>query len=185
MIEIHHLTSLDAAAINRIITGYTSHETFTVTYSDTPEHTTFSLQKTPLPQPFVKQFEPADEATVQRYNQTVTHGYSYGAYDGDLLIGLLVGEPHFWNHTIWVHEFHIAEGYRQQGIGTQLMAAVSVQASQNGFRALVCETQNTNAPAIHAYRRLGFRPEGIDIAYYTNQDYPGGEVAVFMKKRLG
>lgn len=185
MIEIHPLLALDAAAINRIITGYTAHETFTITYSDTPEHTAFSLQKTPLPQPYVKQFAPTDEGTVQRYNQILTEGYSYGAYAGDTLIGLLVAEPHFWNHTIWVHEFHVAEGYRQQGIGAQLMAAVSAQASQNGFRALVCETQNTNAPAIHAYRRLGFRPEGIDIAYYTNQDYPGGEVAVFMKKRLG
>lgn len=185
MIEIHPLLALDAAAINRIITGYTAYETFTVTYSDTPEHTAFSLQKTPLPQPYVKQFAPTDEGTVQRYNQILTEGYSYGAYAGDTLIGLLVAEPHFWNHTIWVHEFHVAEGYRQQGIGAQLMAAVSAQASQNGFRALVCETQNTNAPAIHAYRRLGFRPEGVDIAYYTNSDYPGGEVAVFMKKRLG
>ena len=60
MIEIHPLLALDAAAINRIITGYTTHETFTVTYSDTPEHTAFNLQKTPLLQPFVKRFAPTD-----------------------------------------------------------------------------------------------------------------------------
>ena len=38
---------------------------------------------------------------------------------------------------------------------------------------------------IDTYRRLGFRLEGIDLSHYTNADYPDGEVAVFMKRRVG
>lgn len=49
---------------------------------------------------------------------------------------------------------------------------------------MVCETQSTNGAAIEAYHRLGFRVEGVDISYYSNEDYPDGECAVFMKKRL-
>ena len=54
-----------------------------------------------------------------------------------------------------------------------------------GLRTLVCETRNTNVPAIRFYRKLGLDLEGIDLSYYSNTDYPDGEIAVFMKKRLG
>jgi len=53
-----------------------------------------------------------------------------------------------------------------------------------GLRIIVWETQTTNVPAIRAARRLGFQLESIDISYYTNADYPAGEMAVFMKRRL-
>jgi ribosomal protein S18 acetylase RimI-like enzyme len=49
---------------------------------------------------------------------------------------------------------------------------------------MVCETQNTNAPAIAFYRRVGFELDGIDLSYYSNEDVTQGEVALFMKLRL-
>ena len=64
------------------------------------------------------------------------------------------------------------------------METVAELDRKDGFRILVCETQTTNAPAIVFYRQLGFVMEGIDVSYYSNQDYPNGEIAVFMKKRL-
>ncbi len=64
------------------------------------------------------------------------------------------------------------------------MECPAEKARRAGFRAIVCETQNTNATAIKIYRKLGFRLEGIDISYYSNNDYPDGEIAVFMKRRL-
>ena len=41
-----------------------------------------------------------------------------------------------------------------------------------------------DAAAIQIYRQLGFRVEGVDLSYYTNEDYPDGEIAIFMKRRL-
>ena len=67
------------------------------------------------------------------------------------------------------------------------MERVAEKASRAGFRIMVCETQNTNPTAINVYRKLGFRVEGIegiDISFYSNHDYPEGEIAVFMKRRL-
>jgi ribosomal protein S18 acetylase RimI-like enzyme len=49
---------------------------------------------------------------------------------------------------------------------------------------IVCETQNTNVPAIRFYRALGFTVDGIDVSLYTNDDLARGEVALFLKKRL-
>jgi ribosomal protein S18 acetylase RimI-like enzyme len=43
---------------------------------------------------------------------------------------------------------------------------------------ILCETQTTNVPAIDFYRRVGFKLEGIDLSYYSNEDWPDGEVAV-------
>jgi len=64
------------------------------------------------------------------------------------------------------------------------MEAVAQKAKAAGLRAIVCETQNTNATAVNVYRRLGFAVEAVDISYYSNNDYPDGDVAVFMKWRL-
>jgi ribosomal protein S18 acetylase RimI-like enzyme len=65
-----------------------------------------------------------------------------------------------------------------------LMECVAEKAKGAGFRTIVCETQNTNVMAIKIYRKLGFRLEGIDISCYSNSDYPDGEIAVLMKRRL-
>ena len=64
------------------------------------------------------------------------------------------------------------------------MEDVAQRAKNAGFRTIVCETQNTNVMAIKVYSKLGFRLEGIDISHYANNDYPDGEIAVFMKRRL-
>ena len=64
------------------------------------------------------------------------------------------------------------------------MECVAEKASRADFRTIVCETQNTNPTAINVYRKLGFRVEGVDISFYSNDDYPEGEMAVFMKRRL-
>ena len=112
------------------------------------------------------------------------HDFSFGAYNGDLLVGIMVSEALLWNDSLWIHEFHVAEPYRKTGVGTKLMEHTSKKAVDNDMRIIVCETQNTNVPAIDVYRRLGFKIEGVDISHYSNSDYPDGEIAIFMKKRL-
>jgi streptothricin acetyltransferase len=38
--------------------------------------------------------------------------------------------------------------------------------------------------AMRFYRAVGFAVEGVDVSYYSNEDYPDGEIAVFMKLRV-
>ena len=155
-----------------------------VFYIHSDSHITFDLQRVTLDEPSVKQYDHYDEATLQRYNEVLAEGYSFGAYAGNLLIGLILASAHHWNHSIWVWEFHVVETHRRLGAGKGLMTTLVEKARSEGFRTVVCETQNTNATAIQVYLKLGFSLEGVDISYYTNEDYPGGEIAVFMKKRL-
>lgn len=181
---ISRLDRIDAHDLRRLISGYVAHARYTVAYEDAHEQVRFVLRLTPLDRPLVKRYDYVDDDLARRYAGVVAQGHSLGVYEGDLLVGLAIAEPHHWNGTLWMWEFHIAETHRRRGLGRKLMGAVVAAAEAAGLRAIVCETQTTNVPAIEFYRRAGFHLEGVDISYYSNADYPDGEVAVFMKRRL-
>jgi streptothricin acetyltransferase len=183
MIEIRSLRQLNSTDLTRVASGYCSDSKYVVRHTETEDGIRFDLQLVPLNKPYVKKWDDDDD-TLQRYQTVLNAGYSFGGYDGNLLVGLVVAEPHEWNRSLSVWEFHVAESYRNQGIGRRLMECVAEKGKRAGLRTIVCETQNTNVPAIRIYRKLGFRIEGIDISYYSNSDYPNGEIAVFMKRRL-
>ena len=183
MIELRPLTALNLADLERVASGYSSDSQYVVHYTSAEDHISFDLQLASLDKPFVKKFDHDDEI-LQHYKRVLHEGYSFGVYDEDLLVGLIIGEPHEWNRSLWVLEFHVIDAYRNEGFGKHLMEAVAQRAKTAGFRTIVCETQNTNVTAINVYRKLGFHLEGIDISYYSNDDYPDGEIAVFMKRRL-
>lgn len=65
------------------------------------------------------------------------------------------------------------------------MDALAGLAHAEGLRTLVFETQNTNMPAIQFYRSVGCEIDAVDLSYYTNRDAMDGEVAIFMKRKLG
>jgi ribosomal protein S18 acetylase RimI-like enzyme len=184
MIQIQPLTALTSADLRRVASSFTSSEKYEVRYTHSDSHVTFELQRILLDEPKVRQYNHYDEETLQRYNDVLAEGYSFGAYTGEQLIGLILASAHHWNHSIWVWEFHVVETHRRLGAGRGLMNTLAEKARREGFRTIVCETQNTNATAIQVYLKLGFSLEGVDISYYTNEDYPEGDIAVFMKKRL-
>jgi ribosomal protein S18 acetylase RimI-like enzyme len=184
MITIQPLLRLDTTDLVRIVTTYVSEGIYRVSYHDSPTDTSIDLHYVTLPEPSVRTYDHFDPATLQRYTQILNAGFSFGAYDGELLVGLIIAEPQEWNRSLCVWEFHVAPTHRRAGIGRQMMAWAEEQAVRSGLRTIVCETQNTNAAAIMVYRRLGFAVEGVDISYYSNTDYPDGDIAVFMKRRL-
>lgn len=184
MIEIRSLTQLNLADLKRVASGYSSDSKYAVVYTETESCVSFDMHVVTLDEPYVRRFHYEDEI-LQRYNTHLKTGYSFGAYDGNLLVGLIIAEGHQWNRSLFIHEFHVAETHRNQSIGKRLMECVRKKGSRAGFRTLVCETQNTNPTAISVYRKLGFRVEGIDISLYSNHDYPEDEIAIFMKLPLG
>ena len=184
MIKINRLTKLNSDDLKQIITGYTSPGKYVISYTDSPTQTSFTLTFQMLAKPHNGRYDHLDDETLARYRAALPHGFSFGAFAQDELAGILLAEPQMWNKSLWVWEFHVAEAMRGQGIGRQLMATAVQEARTAGLRTIVCETQNTNATAVNIYRRLGFAIEAVDIAYYSNADYPDGDVAVFMKRRL-
>lgn len=184
MIKIELLTQLPAGDLKQVITGYTSPGQYVVTYADSPDQTSFTLTYQPLERPYTAHYHHLDDGTLKKYREALAHGFSFAAYVQEGLAGILIAEPQAWNKSLWVWEFHVREAWRGQGIGRQLMTAAVQKARDAKLRTIVCETQNRNAAAIQVYRRLGFAVEAVDISYYSNDDHPGGDVAVFMKRRL-
>ena len=183
MIEIRPLSYLSEQDYLRLVSGFTSLMRYAVQKTESLEQTTFTLELQTLEQPYHKHWEMIP-AELECYNNYLSGGFSSGAYKDAYLVAIAVAEPRWWNKTLWVWEFHVEEGWRGQGIGQQLMQTLAEQARAAGLRALVCETQSTNVPAIQFYRKAGFEIEGIDLSYYTNHDALDGEVAIFMKLKL-
>jgi ribosomal protein S18 acetylase RimI-like enzyme len=167
-----------------IITGYTTDAVYQASRTESAEESTFTLRLVALPQPMSKRYSHLDEETQAHYATLLGLGFSFGAYQEGQCIGLALAEAHAWNQSLWVWEFHVSESYRSQGVGRRLMEALIARARDAGLRTIVCETQTTNVPAIRFYRALGFTLDGIDLSYYSNHDYPHGEIALFMKRAL-
>jgi ribosomal protein S18 acetylase RimI-like enzyme len=182
-VELRQLRVFNVAEIQPLIVGYESAGEYVVMHVDTPEFMGIELRLAPLARPFVKRWEQIDAQTSGDLARAVETGYSWGAYAAEELVGVALASPQEWNQTLWVWEFHISAGWQRQGLGQRLMAAVVEQARRAGFRAVVCETQNTNVPAITFYRSQGFVFDGARLTLYAGSE-GDGEVAIFMKRHL-
>lgn len=182
-ITIRPIEVLNPDDIRRLNVGYTSPAKYVIAKDESTDRIIFSLELVRLEQPYVKRWE-TDEKELAQLTRIVEAGYTLGAYHGEQMIGITIAEPRNWNRSLWVWEFHIAADYQRGGIGRQLMEALVRRAKDGGMRVLVCETQNTNVPAIRFYRSVGYEIDGIDLSYYTNEDVIQGEVALFMKRKI-
>ncbi len=64
----------------------------------------------------------------------------------------------------------VDKAYQRQGIGSQLMLAVSDCAEYMNFRVLRLRVRKSNAAAIALYSAMSFRTERIRQGYYSNGD---------------
>lgn len=181
---VRTLTELTFDDLQRLIRGYAAEARYRVRVLAEGPNLTITVRREPRQTPYIKQFDPQEGVSYEMYAALVGNGFCLGAYLGDRLVGIALAEARQWNQSLWVWEFHVEPEFQGRGIGRDLMEALVERARRAGLRTIVCETQNTNAPAVDFYRTMGFKIEGIDLSYYSNADYPDGEIALFMKKRL-
>jgi [ribosomal protein S18]-alanine N-acetyltransferase len=79
----------------------------------------------------------------------------------------------------YVVTIDVLPGYRQQSVGTKLLAEAEVRLAANGIRTIELETATDNASAIAFWRKHGYRDRGIIKGYY-----PNGRDAFSMSKLL-
>lgn len=181
MIEIRSLKEFDSVRFQEFSAGYSSTAVYEVSKDEDDSQITISLNLIELHTPYEKKWKFSKEME-SHYCRVIEHGLSLGVYDGDKLVGIAIVEKQEWNRTLWIWEFHIDPNYHMRGLGKQLMDQLETIGRKAGCRVMVCETQNTNVPAIRFYRKVGFEVGAIDLSYYTNKDMTDFEVAVFMKR---
>lgn len=62
----------------------------------------------------------------------------------------------------------VSPDFRGLGIGRELMTGLEARLRQNGVGAITLDVRPTNEPAVHLYRRQGFRQVGRRKNYYHN-----------------
>ncbi|WP_315820049.1 GNAT family N-acetyltransferase [Paraflavitalea speifideaquila] len=160
--------------------GYTSPQVYRVRKTTNANGFQWQVQLEDLATPFLKNWKdyPADFA---EYATLLEEGHSFGAYDNDRLIGVVICTARSWNNTLYIENIHVSQFYRQQGVGGLLLNRVLQHASLQGFRHVELETQNTNVPAIAFYQRYGFDITGFNYHLYDGLD----EFAFYMTKATG
>lgn len=138
-----------------------------------------ALVRTPLETPFQR------EAQDQLYNQGGDDPAAYGIFDGDMPVALLEVTPEVWNNRFRITHIWVMRAYRGKGHGKLLMRHAQTLAEARQARALVLETQSSNARAIGFYLSQGFVFAGLDAYAYTNCDIARREVRLEMVKVLG
>ncbi|MEU8773855.1 GNAT family N-acetyltransferase [Streptomyces sp. NPDC048606] len=170
----------DRAAIEALDGSFVTRSVFEVTR---PEDG-FVLREVPVDPPVRKVFpqddEPDDEADGDD-DAGDADRRTFVALDGGVLCGFVAVAHSAWNRRLVVEDIEIAPTHRGRGIGRSLMELAADFARERGAAHLWLEVSTVNAPAVHAYRRMGFTLCGLDTTLYDGTP-AAGEQALFMSR---
>ncbi|MBK3560914.1 GNAT family N-acetyltransferase [Streptomyces sp. MBT56] len=86
-----------------------------------------------------------------------------------------------WNRRLTIEDIEVAPDHRGRGVGRALMSQAEEFARERGAGHIWLEVTNINAPAIHAYHRMGFALCGLDTSLYESTA-SAGEYALYLSK---
>lgn len=157
---------------------YTSEVYYDVRIHDTRQG--FSVDFVRMPFPSVQH----KKLTGTLYEKHWELPEPYGIFDEGKLVSVLEVSPERWNNRLRVTHIWVHPDYRRQGLGVEMIEKAKRLAAARGFRAVVLETQSSNAGAITFYFSQGFVLAGLDAYAYSNEDIERKEVRVEMVYRM-
>lgn len=167
----------DAEALHALDGSFTTGTVFRVTA--TPEG--FTLRETPVDPPVHKVFPPsdtdADASSTAGSDEDSRTFVAIGPNGRPVGFAALSYAP--WNRRLTIEDIEVAPAHRGRGVGRALVGHALGFARERGAGHLWLEVTNVNAPAIHAYRRMGFHFCGLDTALYDGTP-AAGEQALYM-----
>ncbi|MGW1864776.1 GNAT family N-acetyltransferase [Streptomyces mauvecolor] len=166
----------DAKAIRALDGSFTTSTVFEVSVS---QHG-FALREIPVDPPLTKAFpddEPDDDDDDDDEDSGSRTFVAVGT-DGRLA-GFVAVSYSPWNRRLIVEDIEVAPRHRGRGVGRALMGRAVEFARECGAGHVWLEVTNVNAPAIHAYRRIGFAFCGLDTTLYADTA-SDGEQALYM-----
>ncbi|GAA1122407.1 GNAT family N-acetyltransferase [Streptomyces javensis] len=163
----------DAEAIEALDGSFTTDTVFQVTVTEDG----FALREVPVDPPMTKVF-PEDEPDGDDADDVDSRTFVAHGAVGDLA-GFVAVSYSAWNRRLTIDDIEIAPQHRGRGVGRALMGLAVEFARERGAGHIWLEVTNINAPAIHAYRRMGFAFCGLDTALYEGTPSEG-EQALYM-----
>ncbi|WP_437022345.1 N-acetyltransferase family protein [Streptomyces sp. enrichment culture] len=173
--ELRDARPEDARAIEELDGSFTTRTVFHVTVAEDG----FTLRETPVDPPVHKAF-PAEDAGVGPAAGEDPDRRTFVAVGPDgRPVGFAAVSYVPWNRRLAIEDIEVASAHRGRGVGRALVDRAVAFARERGAGHIWLEVTNINAPAIHAYRRMGFTFCGLDTALYDGTP-ASGEHALYM-----
>ena len=136
------------------------------------------LKEVPV-EPYIKDLSVYERATEYEKTFDIATWKFYMAFDGDTpvaamtIAGTTEGMHMLYGRkdacVLW--DIRVADGYKNQGIGSCLLRLGVDAAKADGYRQMIIECQNNNVPACKFYQKHGAVLSKIDAyAYYLDED---------------
>ncbi|MFD4004391.1 GNAT family N-acetyltransferase [Streptomyces rubiginosohelvolus] len=178
--EIRTATPEDTGLVEALDGSFT---TATIFHVETAENG-FTLRETAVDPPLTKVF-PDDEDEDDSANegdQELQGDPTFLALAPDgSLAGFVSVAYARWNRRLTIEDIEVAPDHRGRGVGRALMSRAEEFAREHGAGHIWLEVTNINAPAIHAYCRMGFALCGLDTSLYEFTA-SAGEYALYLSK---
>ncbi|MEV4342682.1 GNAT family N-acetyltransferase [Streptomyces sp. NPDC049590] len=166
----------DAPVIAALDSSFTTRTVFQVTVTEAG----FGLREVAVEPPLTKVFPEggADggEGDAEGGGDSRTFVAESGSGE---LAGSVTVSYSGWNRRLIVEDIEVAPEHRGKGVGRALMGLAAGFGRERGAGHVWLEVSNVNAPAIHAYRRMGFVFCGLDVTLYGGT-LSEGEQALYM-----
>ncbi|KFK90120.1 streptothricin acetyltransferase [Streptomyces sp. JS01] len=178
--EIRTATPEDAGLVEALDGSFTTATIFQV---ETAENG-FTLRETAVDPPLTKVFpdEEDENVSADEGDQEPQGAPTFLALAPDgSLAGFVSVAYERWNRRLTIEDIEVAPGHRGRGVGRALMSRAEEFARERGAGHIWLEVTNINAPAIHAYRRMGFALCGLDTSLYEFTA-SAGEYALYLSK---
>ncbi|MFD0265294.1 GNAT family N-acetyltransferase [Streptomyces sp. NPDC127106] len=166
----------DAEAIVALDGSFTTSTVFEVAVTDGG----FALREVPVDPPLVKVFpdDGFDDDSGDDGRPDDDRTFVAVGADG-ALAGFAAVSYSAWNRRLTIEDIEVAPDHRGRGVGRALIGHAADFARERGAGHIWLEVTNVNAPAIHAYRRMGFAFCGLDTSLYQGTASEG-EQALYM-----
>ncbi|MFJ8695780.1 GNAT family N-acetyltransferase [Streptomyces roseolilacinus] len=169
----------DGAAVGAIDGSFTTATVFEVSVREDG----FSLREVAVDPPLTKVFPEDDDEDEDDGDGEGGDGRRvFVAVAGDGAVAGYAAVSHSaWNRRLVVEDIEVAPAHRGRGVGRGLMECAAEFARERGAVHLWLEVSSVNAPAVHAYRRMGFSLCGLDTVLYDGTP-ARGERALYMAR---
>jgi len=164
----------DADAVEALDSSFTTSTVYRAAISEDG----FTLREVPVDPPLTKVF-PEEEPDGGDDDPDCP---VFLAVDADgALAGFVAVSYGSWNRRLTIWNIAVTPEHRGRGVGRALMSRAEEFARERRAGQIWLEVTNVNAPAIHAYRRMGFSLCGLDTSLYEFTP-AAGEYALYMSK---
>lgn len=92
-----------------------------------------------------------------------------GVFDGDLMVGLTIGQ--YDGRRGWVSRLAVDPDWRGRGLAVELIEAVEKHLAQYGEVVVCALIEELNTPSMALFEKAGFRCEN-EIKYWTKRPRP-------------